>query len=392
MPIRAHKNILYAAALPLIGRQCRWRHAEITGESRPDTLAAVERVWKRHYTVGGCVQVIRNGQAAETCTVGFASLHPRRPVRADTVFRTASIAKAVCALLVLRLKTLGKLSVEEDISDFWHREIRNPYHPQVKIPLGSLLSHTSGFADTPRYFRSFTEEITADELLSDPASYSRHLPYRAFRYSNFGAGLIGSLLEARFNIGFEDLIQRELFLPLGVQATFDIRRADVRRLADGYRVLPPGRAAFDAQRRFHAAAPIGAPNPQRHFLLASGNLFITAGEMAKLCLLVMRQGMHDGTAFLNAASMDNLFDVSHGGAERWPGMRHGMGLFTLEDGAVFPRRLYGHQGFAYGAVNGFFFDGNGNGLVSFNSGASERRAGRLSCLNRDLIRAVIAED
>ena len=72
------------------------------------------------------------------------------------------------------------------------------------------------------------------------------------------------------------------------------------------------------------------------------------------------------------------------------GLRHGMGLFTLEDQSVSPRRLYGHQGFAYGAVNGVFFDGEGNGFVSFNSGASEQRVGRLSCLNRDLIGAIPA--
>ena len=51
--------------------------------------------------------------------------------------------------------------------------------------------------------------------------------------------------------------------------------------------------------------------------------------------------------------------------------------------------LHGHQGFAYGAVNGFFFDDKGNGFVSFNSGASEQRIGRLSLLNRDLIRVLL---
>jgi hypothetical protein len=66
-----------------------------------------------------------------------------------------------------------------------------------------------------------------------------------------------------------------------------------------------------------------------------------------------------------------------------------MGLFLLEDKSVTARRLHGHQGFAYGAVNGFFFDDDGNGFVSFNSGASEARTGRLSCLNKDLIRVFL---
>ena len=387
MPVTARKNQLYAVALALAGRRCRWKHAEAVGGDLR-TLARVERVWKKHRAVGGCVQMIRGGHLAETYTAGYASLYPPRPVRPDAVFRTASIAKAVCALLVMRLQTLGKLSVEEDVSALWHGAIRNPRHPETAIPLGSLLSHTSGIIDSPLYFRSFAEDITADTLLKDGASYTDALPYERFRYSNFAAGLVGSLLEHRFRTSFEDLIQAELFGPLGVRATFAVTRADETAVADGYRVLPPKRTpTFDARARFAASEPIGAPDPQRHFLLASGNLYITAGEMAKLCLAMM----NGAGGLIDEKSLENLRTTGRGGAAHWQGMRHGMGLFRLEDESVLPRRLYGHQGFAYGAVNGFFFDEQGNGFVSFSSGASERRAGRLSLMNRDLIRALLLE-
>lgn len=385
MPVTARKNRLYAAALPLFGRRCRWKHAQADG-GEPGTLKAVEAVLQKHRVVGGCVQVIRDWQAAGLYYAGNASLKPRAPVRPDTVFRTASIAKAVSALLVFRLQTLGRLSVEEDISAFWHGPIRNPHHPDVPIPLGSLLSHSSGITDTPLYFRSFREDIPADTLLNDKAGFADARPYERFRYSNFGAGLVGSLLEHRFQVSMEELIQRELFKPLGVTATFDITKAEAGCLADSYRVLPPDRrAAFGAAARREAAASVLAPDPQRHFLLMSGNLFISAGEMAKLCLLAMR----GGEGFLDEKSLHGLLTPVGGKKEHWPGIRHGMGMFLLEDGEVSARPLHGHQGFAYGAVNGFFFDDVGNGFVSLNSGASERRAGRLSMLNRDLIRVLL---
>ena len=52
--------------------------------------------------------------------VGFAVLgEEKREVKADTVFRTASVAKMVTALLVFRLQTLGRLNVhQEDFSIF----------------------------------------------------------------------------------------------------------------------------------------------------------------------------------------------------------------------------------------------------------------------------------
>ena len=389
MPSKPLKNLLYAAALPMMGRRPQWKHAE--GGSASGLRNAVERVWKRHRLVGGCVQILRAGEAAQLYTAGYANLRPQTPVQSDTVFRTASVAKAVCALLCMRLQTLGKLSVEEDISAFWHKKIRNPHFPDTEIPLGSLLSHTAGMVDSPQYFQSFAGDIPADALLSDSDSFLPQQPYAGFRYSNFAAGLIGSLLESRFQVSLEALMQQELFAPLGVQATFDITAADRGKVADGYRVLPPEKApAFDAAQRRKAAKAITAPDPQHHFLLASGNLYIAAGEMAKLCQ-VMIHGQHEGKPFLNEKSLLDMRKPKAPHVLRAPGMRHGMGLLVLDSPDIWPAPLYGHQGFAYGAVNGFFFDQQGNGMISFNSGASELRAGRLGRLNRDMIRAVLTE-
>jgi len=73
-------------------------------------------------------------------------------------------------------------------------------------------------------------------------------------------------------------------------------------------------------------------------------------------------------------------------------MRHGMGLLTLDDRAVCSRTLWGHQGFAYGAVNGVFFDEEGSGFVCLNSGVSEQRQGHLAVVNRELIRLFFQEE
>ena len=71
-------------------------------------------------------------------------------------------------------------------------------------------------------------------------------------------------------------------------------------------------------------------------------------------------------------------------------MRHGMGLLSLDDAQVLNRPLWGHQGFAYGAVNGVFFDAEGNGFAALNSGAGEKRFGHLAAANRSLINALLA--
>ncbi len=391
MPVGVRKNQLYAALLPLIGRRCHWRTAAKSGDTPDDISLQITRVFKHNHVVGGCVQRIRNGLPAECYYAGNASLSPKTAVDQNTIFRTASIAKTACAMLVMRLQTLGKLDVTEDISSFWPHPLRNPHHPEIPIPLSALLSHTSGLIDSPRYYQSFTQSLTVDEIWSDAGCFSTRLPFAKFQYSNFAAGLIGCLLEYRFGESLESLIQRKLFAPLGVDATFDLATLAHKQVANSYRIIPSSPVpAFNAPARMHNAASLQTADPQRHYLLASGSLFLTTKDLASLLIPLMQNGKYQGKPFLSPDSLLQMQTPLSAWPDNTISMRHGMGLFTLEHPSLYPGKLYGHQGIAYGAVNGLFFNEDGDGFVSLNSGASELRQGHLSCLNRDLIRICIA--
>ena len=384
MPIGKYKNALYALALPFAGLNSHWKAVSTADGQIIPELAGICR---GHHVVGGCIQRIRNGELTECYPFGYASLSPRISVTADTYFRTASVAKMVCAVLVMRLQTLGRLDVNEDISAFWGEKIRNPFCPETPIPLSALLSHTSGLLDSPLYFQSYQNPVSVSDILSDGGCFSARRPGEVFRYSNFAAGLIGCLLEKRFGESLETLAQRELFIPLGMSASFDLLSLPMGQVANSYRVLPASsHPSFSAEIRIHNTTPLDAPDPEHHYLLASGGLFLTAEAMARLTLPLLNGGCHKGNRFLSPETVV-LMKTPQG---IWPDqeirMNHGMGLLSLEDCRISPAPLYGHQGFAYGAVNGVFFDDAGNGFVSLNSGASERRVGHLSCLNRDLIR------
>lgn len=371
MPVGTLKNTLYGLALPALGKRCEWKAAN-----------RVERVLHRHHAVGACIQRFEKGKLTDCYSVGFAALGKEKsPVKPDTVFRTASVAKMVTALLVFRLQTLGEVSVQEDISDFLGYKVRNPHCPNAPITLGMLLSHTSSMVDSNAYFASFQQPVALQELLGGDGAFLPTVPGTVFRYSNLAAGMIGCLLEKRFHQSFEGLAQKLLFEPLGVKATFDLSKADAARTADSYRVLPAS-CGFHAQSRIAAAKELDAPDPERHYLLASGSLFLTAPDLAKLTLAAWNGA--DG--FLNAESIAQMQTPLLGWPQKEVCMQHGMGLFKLEDQAICSHPLWGHQGFAYGAVNGVFFDKEGNGFACLNSGASEQRLGHLALINRDLIR------
>ena len=384
MPAGNLKNTLYQLALPILG--LRSPIASVQGGS-DDENARLCRLLRSQHAVGACIQRFEKGRLTECFTAGNARMEPSAPpVTAETVFRTASIAKMVTALLVFRLQTLDKLNVCEELSDFLGVPVQNPHYPQAPITLGMLLNHASSIVDSPAYFASFQQPVSLTELLQNPASYSGSLPGLQFRYSNFAAGLIGCLLEKRFQQSFEQLAQEHLFQPLGVSATFDLSTLKEKPVADSWRVLPRERC-FDAKKRMTAAISLDEPDPERHYLLASGSLFLTATDLAKLALTAWNG--HDGFLSPECLSLMQTPTVP------WPRqdvcLRHGMGLLKLEDPAIVKKPLWGHQGFAYGAVNGVFFDEEGSGFACLNSGVSEQRQGHLAVINRDLIRFFFGE-
>lgn len=384
MPAGNLKNTLYQLALPVLG--LRSPIASVQGGS-DDENARLCRLLRSHHAVGACIQRFEKGRLTECFTAGNARMEPSaQPVTAKTVFRTASIAKMVTALLVFRLQTLGKLNVCEELSAFLGVPVQNPHYPQAPITLGMLLNHTSSIVDSPAYFASFQQSVSLTELLQNPASYSGSLPGLQFRYSNFAAGLIGCLLEKRFHQSFEQLAQEHLFHPLGVSAAFDLSTLKEKPVADSWRVLPRERC-FDAEKRMAAAISLDEPDPERHYLLASGSLFLTATDLAKLALTAWNG--HDGFLSPECLSLMQTPTVP------WPRqevcLRHGMGLLKLDDQAIVKKPLWGHQGFAYGAVNGVFFDEEGSGFACLNSGVSEQRQGHLAVINRDLIRFFFGE-
>ena len=385
MPVGKLKNTLYSLALPVAGRRCGWRQAR--GGSDAANRAAAAAL-KRSHVVGAGIQRFEKGRLTECITAGYASLEgEKRPVEADTVFRTASIAKMATALLVFRLQSMDQLDVREPVSDFLGVKVENPNFPDAPLTLGMLMNHTSSIVDSPAYYKSFTDPADLTELLKDPASYSRTPPGMTFRYSNLAAGMIGCMLEKRFGMCFEKLMQKELFSPLGIQATFDITTLPKEKVANSYRVLPK-EDGFSAAKRLETARPLAEPDPERHYLLASGNLFLTAEMLARLALVCW--GSHPG--FIDDGDLRLMRTPTTDWPQQDVRMRHGMGLLQLDDRKVYHRPLWGHQGFAYGAVNGVFFDEEGNGFAALNSGAGERRFGHLAAVNRSLITALLPKE
>lgn len=343
-------------------------------------------VWalRRHRCLGAALCVFQQGGVVGTLTFGNAHL-PSAPVQADTVFRAASVSKFVTALGILRLKEQGKIDLDRDVNDYLPFSLRHPKAPGTPLTLRMLMSHTAGIHDGEAYNQGIGQGAPLAGLLRGD-SFTAHLPGTVWEYSNFGAGIAGVVLEAATGKGFEALMQETVFAPLGVTATFYPQKVK-GDLADAVRILPRSKTPnFNAAQRRAAPLPAETVDVERHYSLAHGNLYVSAPELAKLGAAAMSPG------FLTKESLDEMRGVVVPFGERARNLSQGLFTFVLNEPKISSRLLYGHQGMAYGAVHGLFFDPEkGLGLALLTTGASEARRGVLADLNFDLLSLFLGE-
>ena len=352
---------------------------EINASDLPEgQTRALQNILRAHRCVGATVCTFDRQGVTGTASYGFA--HRRgAPAGAETVYRAASVSKFVTALGAMKLAEGGKISLDRDVNDYLPFPLRHPAAPDTPITLRMLLSHTAGIHDGEAYNGGIARGVPLSELLKGD-SFCSHLPGTAWEYSNFGAGIAGAVMEAAAQIDFETLMQETVFRPLGVRATYYPQKTQ-GDLADAYRILPPARSpGFDAAERKKRPLPPACPDAETHYTLAHGSLCLAAPELARLGIAGMEPG------FLTAGSLDEMRrDIAPFGA-RARNLSQGIGTFILREKRISPRPLYGHQGMAYGAVHGLFFDAErGRGAAVLTAGASEARRGVLADLNFDLL-------
>ncbi len=204
-------------------------------------LAALNRlldVEKAKFKIPGyAAGVYYRGEILWTRAAGMADLKNNRPVRRDTPFRLASIAKPLTAVALLQMVEMRKLALSDEI----HKHC--PAFPPKAFPitLAQILSHLGGIrhynhkdpTDANNAIR-FPNVIEALKKFSaDPLE---HEPGTRYLYSTYGYGLIGCAIENASGMPYERWMDDKLFATVGMCNTApDKNRGLALRRAQGYR-------------------------------------------------------------------------------------------------------------------------------------------------------------
>ena len=260
------------------------------------------------------------------------------PMTLDTVFRIASMTKAVTATAAMQLIKSGRIGLEQPIGEIlpFARDVKvlegfdDAGKPRLRAParevtVRHLLTHTSGYsydifnADLGRYVQSMglPSIITCQlEALTVPLLFD---PGTRWEYG-IGIDLVGRIVETISGQDLEAYFQQHIFGPLGMRdSSFRPTDAMLARMVGTHARGPDGNLA-----------PISFEFPQdAEFLMGGGGLYSTAGDYIAFCRMLLAGGTLDGRQVLKPETV-NLMGENHIGALEVPTLQSDNPQMALE--------------------------------------------------------------
>jgi CubicO group peptidase (beta-lactamase class C family) len=226
------------------------------------------------------------------------------PVNADTIFSVQSMSKLFTATAVMRAVAAGRLDLDEPITTYLpgftvHSAFEQ--HPERRITLRMLLSHTAGFThEAPLGNNNELEPGDFDaHVRSISKTWLRFPVGTGYAYSNLGIDLAGYILERVEGKPFSEVMRTSLLAPVGMErSTFD--RAAIRAAAN---------------RAVGHVDPYPAP-PLYEPMTAAGGLYSSARDLARFLRFQLDHGRVDGRVVLARKWLDEMQTVPppHAGA------------------------------------------------------------------------------
>ncbi len=177
--------------------------------------------------IGNAGVVIKHGKIVAADQNGLRQKDGAQAIGSSDKWHIGSITKSITATMIGRLVDQGKLSFDNTIADLWPEAVPHIHPTWQQVTLGQLLHHTSGakanFSLKVLFNREFTNqgEIEAARqraILRIMKKAPSNQPGSTFEYSNVGYTIAGQLAAQIAQKSWEQLLQDEVFEPLGLQS------------------------------------------------------------------------------------------------------------------------------------------------------------------------------
>ena len=313
--------------------------------------AAVQGYVDRSEIAGAVTLVMREGKVAQLQADGLADVERRAPMRSDTIFRLASMSKAVTSVAVMMLTEEGKVMLADPVAKYLPAFARTSVATagpgglvttpaRRPITVRDLLTHTAGisYGSGPAAARWRTAGLQG-WYLTDKREPIRTLvdrmaalpfdaqPGEQWVYG-YNTDILGALVEQASGMPLDAFFRTRLFEPLKMVDTYFFLPAEKRdRLATVYSAKVGGGIA----RAPEGAAGQGdfVDGPRTCFSGGAG-LVSTVQDYARFLQMLLNGGELDGVRVLGPKTVE-LMTANHVGDLYQDGaMGFGLGFEMVE--------------------------------------------------------------
>jgi len=168
----------------------------------------------------GVVLIGEEGQAKLAKGYGFTDYKRDKKLNENSSLRLASISKQFTAAGVMLLRQKEKIKFDDLVSKYI---VGFPYK---NVTIRNLLNQTSGIPDIylelaerdENEIDLLTNQIAVELIIKEnkPADAE---PDQEFQYSNTNYIILARIIEIVSELSFEDYMQKEIFIPLGMENT-----------------------------------------------------------------------------------------------------------------------------------------------------------------------------
>lgn len=333
--------------------------AQKAADESATKLATALQPFIENGEVPGLIAVVGNkdGILAQS-VLGSQNVALKQPMKAESLFRIASMTKPVVAIGIMILQDEGKLSIDDDVEKHLPEfkglqlaeqkdgktELRAPSRP---IKIRDLLTHTSGLpGGYPGEMKNlyFDRQHTLAEATAAAAKQPLQFePGTKWAYCNTGIDALGRIIEVRSGKSFEEFMSDRIFQPLKMVDTTPYPTDEQLQRLAGLYDRKAGRLVFAD---YVLLGPVkGAKHP-----IPAGGLYSTAADLARLYQMMLHGGELDGQRILSAAAVKQMTTLQTGDIKTGftDGMGWGLGWQIVRQPtgvhAMMSTGTYGHGG------------------------------------------------
>ena len=313
-----------------------------------EARAAASEAMTESEASGLTLAVVDGERVIWTECQGYADWAAKKTVLPETMFGIGSVSKMFATIAVMKLVEKGRVSLKEPLVTYLHQfSMLSPEYRNITVQM--LLNHSAGFPGgdvrdsmSREPFNGFAAQVM------DSMKYQRlkHAPGYLNVYSNDGFTMVENLVKAVTGMSYPEYVRTEILAPLGMN---DSRYTD-SHLPDGtYAKTYTGETYTDG-----TANPYAFLHPYVSLnVYATGGLYSSAADMAKLAMMLINGGVHGAARVLSADSLTAMSqDQTVGTFNPEPSdfIRYGLGWDTVTEAGLSAVGIRGWQ--KSGAIDG----------------------------------------